>query len=393
MSKRHPSGFISAFYDPLKNPDAPTIGTATGGDASASVTFTAPANVGGSAISEYYAISDPSRITASAASSPINVTGLTNGTPYTFQVWALNTYGPSAFSASSNSATPSSPPNALFAGGGTNNVINSINISTIANAIDFGDLSVGRSSFAGCASTTRAVFGGGENGALLSVMDYVTVATAGNATNFGSLTVSRYGNAAVNNATRGVFAGGQAGGGRSVVIDYITIATTGSATNFGNLTLARMYAAGCCSPTRGVFGGGYDASGTRLNNIDYITTSSTGNATDFGDLTVVRLYPGAASSSTRGIWAGGNDASGSTNILDYVTIASTGNATDFGDLLWAYTAVGVSDSTRAVYCGGFSSYPMNYITIASGGNATFFGDLPVSREELASASAANGGTQ
>jgi hypothetical protein len=31
---------------------------------------------------------------------------MTNDTSYTFQVWALNTYGPSAFSASSNSVTP-----------------------------------------------------------------------------------------------------------------------------------------------------------------------------------------------------------------------------------------------------------------------------------------------
>ena len=110
MSKRYPSGFLSAFYDPLKNPNAPTIGTATGGDASASVPFTAPSNVGGSAVSEYYAISDPGRVTASAASSPISVTGLTNDTAYTFQVWALNTYGPSAFSAASGSVTPVAPP-------------------------------------------------------------------------------------------------------------------------------------------------------------------------------------------------------------------------------------------------------------------------------------------
>ena len=57
MPLRPPAGFISAFYDPLNNPNAPTIGTATPGDVSASVAFTAPSNVGGSAISSYSALS------------------------------------------------------------------------------------------------------------------------------------------------------------------------------------------------------------------------------------------------------------------------------------------------------------------------------------------------
>ena len=108
MSKRYPSGFISTFYDPLKNPNAPTIGTATAGDASASVAFTAPSNVGGSAITEYNARSTPGNVTASAASSPINVTGLTNGTAYTFTVKASNSAGESANSDASNEVTPAS---------------------------------------------------------------------------------------------------------------------------------------------------------------------------------------------------------------------------------------------------------------------------------------------
>jgi hypothetical protein len=119
MSMRYPAGFISAFYNPLKNPDAPTIGTATYGNASASVTFTAPANVGGSAITSFTAVSTPSGITGTGASSPITVSGLTNGTAYTFTVFATNSYGPSVFSAASNSVTPSSvPPIGSAYGGG-----------------------------------------------------------------------------------------------------------------------------------------------------------------------------------------------------------------------------------------------------------------------------------
>lgn len=110
MSMRYPAGFISAFYNPLKNPDAPTIGTATGGNASASVTFTAPANVGGSAITSYTVVSSPTGITGTGASSPVTVSGLSNGTAYTFKVFATNSYGPSVLSAASNSVTPSNVP-------------------------------------------------------------------------------------------------------------------------------------------------------------------------------------------------------------------------------------------------------------------------------------------
>jgi hypothetical protein len=102
---RYPAGFISAFYSPLKNPDAPTIGTATVGVSSVSVTFTAPSNVGGSAITGYTVFSTPSNITGTGTSSPITVSGLAGGTAYTFKVLATNSYGSSVLSAASNSVT------------------------------------------------------------------------------------------------------------------------------------------------------------------------------------------------------------------------------------------------------------------------------------------------
>ncbi len=106
MSQRYQAGFLTASYFPLKVPDAPTIGTATAGDASASVTFTAPANVGGGAITGYTVTSSPSGITGTGSASPITVSGLSNGTAYTFTVIATNAFGNSVPSAASNSATP-----------------------------------------------------------------------------------------------------------------------------------------------------------------------------------------------------------------------------------------------------------------------------------------------
>jgi hypothetical protein len=117
---RYAAGFISAFYNPLKNPNAPTIGTASGGSASISVTFTAPSNVGGSAITSYIAIakrtSDGVLFTASGASSPITITGLTQ-VAFTTTVIAVNSYGPSASSAASNSVTPLPALGGAFGGG------------------------------------------------------------------------------------------------------------------------------------------------------------------------------------------------------------------------------------------------------------------------------------
>ena len=102
MSNRYLGGFLSATLNPLLQCSAPTIGTATAGYSQASVTFTAPS----SGTPTSYTVLSSGGQTATGASSPITVTGLTNGVAYTFVVFANNAYGPSAASAASNSATP-----------------------------------------------------------------------------------------------------------------------------------------------------------------------------------------------------------------------------------------------------------------------------------------------
>ena len=87
-------------------PDAPTIGTATAGVLSASVAFT-PAGSGAAATS-FTATSTPGGITGTNTVSPITVSGLTAGTPYTFTVHATNGTGNSAESSASNSVSPTS---------------------------------------------------------------------------------------------------------------------------------------------------------------------------------------------------------------------------------------------------------------------------------------------
>lgn len=89
-------------------PDAPTDVIATAGNAQASVAFAAPASNGGSPILNYTATSNPGNITATGTTSPIIVTGLTNGTAYTFTVTANNSAGAGEASAASASVTPKS---------------------------------------------------------------------------------------------------------------------------------------------------------------------------------------------------------------------------------------------------------------------------------------------
>ena len=102
--------FIGALDAGGDQPTAPGTPTATGGNGLATVSFSASSYLGKTGVVTYTATASPGGLTRSGV-SPIDFTGLTNGTAYTFTVRATTDYGVvSPASAASNSVTPAAPP-------------------------------------------------------------------------------------------------------------------------------------------------------------------------------------------------------------------------------------------------------------------------------------------
>ena len=285
-------------------------------------------------------------------------------------------------------------------GGGTaaspvnrTNVIDYINIASLGDAINFGDLTENRDNWGGngASSSTRGLFIGGNPGSNFSnTIDFVTISSTGNTQDFGDTVTALRRHGAASNATRGLYFGGQTPTDQDL-IGYVTIASTGDAQDFGNLTSTRHgHMAGCGSPIRTLAAGG-----DTVNNIDMITISTLGDAQDFGDLLEARWGVTGCSNATRGIFAGGFGPDRSDTI-QYVTIATAGNATNFGNLLAAnYIQGGSSSPTRSVFAGGnptpTQTNVIEYVEIMTEGNSVDFGDLTVARYNPSSFSNAHGG--
>ena len=261
--------------------------------------------------------------------------------------------------ARSNISSCSSSIRGIWAGGADgsySDIIEYVTIASAGDAIDFGNLSTAnRAYMGGTSSSTRGIFGGGYQASPLSagtvdIIDYIEIGTLGNALDFGNLFTGRYSAGAVSNGVRAVWGGGMDPPIKSL-IDYVTISSKGNALKFGDLTAERRMLAesACSNNVRGIFAGGQQP--VLLSVMDYITIATEGNAVYFGDLTEARTRSVSGSTNTRGLWAGGLNP-GNSNVIDYANISSTGNAQDFGDLnLGTGAAGGCSDSHGGL--GGF----------------------------------------
>ncbi|MEK4142959.1 Ig-like domain-containing protein [Paenibacillus sp. FSL L8-0333] len=98
---------VKAPVKPVTAPGIPTSVTATAENGQAIITFIPPVNDGGSEIIGYIVTANPGGLTVTGTGSPLTISGLTNGTSYTFTIQAINKAGISESSAESNAVVPS----------------------------------------------------------------------------------------------------------------------------------------------------------------------------------------------------------------------------------------------------------------------------------------------
>jgi len=161
-----------------------------------------------------------------------------------------------------NAAACASPTRGVIAGGETSpntytRNIEYITMATKGDTKEFGELTttVGRDP-GGMSNSTRGLFGGGRTSpasARSDVIDYITIATTGNATDFGNLLAATSFIRGCASQTRAVWGGGQAPGAQNVM-QYVTISTTGNAVDFGDLDDGTPFSISVCSDVHGGLG-------------------------------------------------------------------------------------------------------------------------------------------
>jgi len=207
----------------------------------------------------------------------------------------------------------------------------------------------GRGAAASFSSSTRGLWAGGRSPSTSQdTIDYVEIATLGDGIDFGNLTQIKQWTSGCSSPTRGIIGGGEGSGypspSRTKEIEYVTMATKGDAKPFGDLTATTGNSGGFSNSVRGFFAGGEP---NNRRKIDMINIASTGNAIHFGDLIRGRIVVNGTASQTRGFILGGmdNGPGAYVNLIESVTIASSGNAVDWGDLVVArWSGASISDS-------------------------------------------------
>ena len=365
----------------LQAPDEVTNMVGSVDDTATTLTFSPPTREGGAPITGYRVVDATDTLGSSITEPSVTFTGLTNGTEYSFRVWAINPFGYS--SPADMLVTPMPAAWAFWAGGRTSasfttDTIQRVNINNKGNTIDYGDLTTARKESAGLASSTRGIFVGGQGDGFMPMdSNYITMSTEGNAVLFGGIGVVFDYAAGLSNSTRGIIGGGDPGTPHDV-IHYLTIASLGDTADYGDLFEASAQLSAAASTTRGLFFGGNNGTGVNLDDIQQVTIASLGNAVNFGLLTQNLAFTGSCSNSTRSLTSGGVDYQSTTGIIikqiQFNTIASAGNAANFGDLTTgARSKLGNASPTRAIF-GGMSA-TIESVEFASLGNAVDFGDM------------------
>ena len=298
------------------------------------------------------------------------------------------------------------------------NVLDMVNITTEGNAVDFGDLTVGRTANGMGGSASRGILAAGRfpgPGNATNIIDYVTFSSNGSANDFGDLNNDPCSSTGFSDATRGIFSGGYDANNspypRTFEMTFINIASTGDSSDFGD-AVQRGRKDNCFSnSTRGFTCGGNNridspSPNTTHGRIEMTIIQTTGSTVDFGEIgedngkdffTGNTGSNGGASSQTRGIiFSGVTSPSAHRNVIEYLTLTTFGNSKNFGDLLTSGGGGGVASSgnqirgvvrTSSAYDGNI----LEQVTIATTGNATDFGDLNTGRRVYGAVCDSHGG--
>jgi len=278
--------------------------------------------------------------------------------------------------------------------------ITSLQISTLGNAIHFGNMSVARRQVGACASEVRALTMGGSSASAdnTNEIHYYTIASESDAIDFGDLLGGKQTCHSLSSSTRGISYG--SGGSPYNQIDYVEIGTLGNAIDFGDTAVASRIAAPASSPIRGFKTGGTDDSINRSEK-EYITISSKGNGIEFGDMRLSGPGSSGVSNNVRAVIAGGYSYISPYprySDIEYFNMISLGESIYFGDLGRKNTGTGggnAANQVRGLFTGGYDGPTavdkIDYITFASTGNVLDFGDLTEATAQICNASDSHGG--
>ena len=224
-------------------------------------------------------------------------------------------------------------------------------VATQSNGIDFGNLTGNYGYGSALSSQTRGLIAAGYGhpspGANQNVIDYIQMSTVGNAVDFGDNTRIGNSRAGLSDGIRGVWAGNGGSPFPSTRVDLNIISSVGNAINFGDLSCTSS-SNGASNNVKGIL--------TNLNGLESYQLASGGNSIEFGDRPTNMTQPNCTASHTRVVIAGGRD-NGSpsqtfTDALEYVNIASTGSSINFGNLS-EITASGAGYSDSHGGLGGY----------------------------------------
>ena len=243
----------------------------------------------------------------------------------------------------------------IFSGHGPNyRAMQYITFASEGRSVSFGDATTNsspNSSTRVCEASSTRFLNMGDY-LWTNVIDYVEINTIGNAIDFGDLRQKRAQGTGFSSPTRAMYCGGyrqtSPGGNHDVSdIDVVKFASKGNAVNFGDLIQEKKTnGSGTSNGVRGVIGGG--TGGEYVDTIEYVTLSSEGNGTEFGNLTAPAGFGGTVANQTRAVFRAGERTIGgsnaASNIIDFIQIATGGNAQDFGDATFNEFMNGMSDS-------------------------------------------------